>query len=529
MLLLLCQSCGDVQTNTERAKHTGILHIGNGTEPVDLDPHIATGVPEHNIISALLEGLVAEHPKTLAPVPGIAKRWTISNDGKTYTFYFQDHARWSNGDPVTANDFVWSWQRLLSPAMGAAYAYQLYPLRNAKQFHSGEISDFSAVGVNAIDEKTLRVELEHATPYFISLLAHYSTFAVHPPTVLKFGAMTARGTAWTRAGNFVANGPFQLKRWRLNYLVEVEKNPYYWDSKTLKLNGIRFYPVTNAGTEERMFRTGALHLTASVPTDKISTYRENSAQLIHIAPYLGTYYYRFNANHPVLADQRVRRALSMTVDRQQIVEHVTKGGQRPAYVFTPPDTQGYFANSGALRYDIQTARQLLSEAGYPDGDGFPTLELLYNTSEGHRRIAEVVQQMWKKALNIDIELLNVDWKVYLSRSSSQNYDIARASWIGDYPDPNTFLDMFITDGSNNATGWSNQQYDTLIQRAAKTANQSQRFALFRQAEDILIAESPIIPIYTYTRVFLKSPDVEGWHSNVLDHHPYKHVSIKDGK
>lgn len=525
--LTLLSGCDLGPSNIETGARDQILHLGNGTEPKDLDPHTVTGVTENNIISALFEGLVSPNPKTLAPEPGIASSWTISDDDKTYVFTIRENALWSNGDPVTADDFVWSWKRMLSPAMASEYAYQLFTVKNAKQYNSGESRDFSTVGVKALDKKTLQVELENPTPYFLSLLTHYSTFAVHPPTILKFGAIDEAGTLWTRPGNIVSNGPFVLSNWRLNYIIRVSKNPYYWDKDTVRLNEIAFYPIDSEQTEERMFRTGVLHATNTVPIDKIASYKQEQTDLISITPYLGTYYYRFNTNIKPLDDPRVRRALSMSIDRESVVTSITKGGQIPAYNFTPPNTQGYYADSSPIKYDIEAARALLAEAGYPNGKDFPEIELTYNTSDGHRRIAVAVQQMWKEALNISIRLSNQDWKVYLSRVQSMDYSIARAAWIGDYPDPNTFLDMFVTDGGNNQTGWSNTEYDRLIQLAATQADQQARYQSFRQAESILIDESPIIPIYTYTRSLLIHPQLKGWHSNILDQHPYKYVYLED--
>lgn len=525
--LLLLSGCDLGPSNVESGTRDQILHLGNGTEPKDLDPHTVTGVPENNIISALFEGLISPHPQTLAPEPGIAASWTISDDGKTYLFNIRDNALWSNGDPVTAEDFVWSWKRMLSPAMASEYAYQLFTVKNAKQYNNGEITDFSQVGVKALDDKTLQVELENPTPYFLSLLTHYSTFAVHPPTILKHGAFDEAGTLWTRPGNFVGNGPFTLKSWRLNYIIRVAKNPLYWDKDKVRLNEIVFYPIDSALTEERMFRTGVLHATSTIPIDKISVYQQEYPDKITITPYLGTYYYRLNVNVKPLNDQRVRRALSMSIDRDSIVSAITKGGQLPAYNFTPPNTQGYYAKPSPIKYDVEAARALLSEAGYPNGEDFPEIELTYNTSDAHRRIAVAIQQMWKQALNIDIRLSNQDWKVYLSRIQSQDYSIARAAWIGDYADPNSFLDMFVTDGGNNQTGWSNAEYDRLIQLAATQAEQVDRYSSFQQAEAILMSESPVIPIYTYTRVLLKHQQLKGWHANILDRHPYKYVYLED--
>ncbi len=525
----LLSGCDLGPSNVESGTRNQILHLGNGTEPKDLDPHSVTGVPEHNIISALFEGLVTVNPKTLAPEPGIAASWTIADNGKRYTFVIRDNAKWSNGDPVTADDFVWSWQRMLSPAMASEYAYQLFTVKNAKQFNHGDIKDFNQVGVKALNAKTLQVDLENPTPYFLSLLAHYSTYAVHPPTILKYGAIDEAGTLWTRPGNFVGNGPFVLDDWRLNYIIRVSKNPLYWDSKNVKLNEIVFYPIDQVQTEERMFKTGALHATSSIPVDKIAVYQQKDPDKISIDPYLGTYYYRININIKPLDNPNVRKALSMAINRDMLVSSITKGGQLAAYTFTPPNTQGYYAATSPITFDIEAARQLLAEAGYPNGEGFPEIELTYNTSDGHRRIAVAIQQMWKDALNIDIRLSNQDWKVYLSRIQSMDYSIARAAWIGDYPDPNTFLDMFITDGGNNQTGWSSPEYDRLIALAASQTNQQQRYRTFQQAEAILMDESPIIPIYTYTRVLLKHPQLQGWYPNILDQHPYKYVYLQEPK
>ena len=523
---LIATACSiDSVSNVVTGTSKQILHIGNGDEPQDLDPHIVTGVPEHHIITALLEGLVGKDPVDLTPVPAVAKTWEISDNGKTYLFNLRENARWSNNDRLTAHDFVYAWKRALMPNLGNQYAYMLYPIANAEEFNKGKIQDFSEVGVRARDIHTLEVRLEYSTPYFLSLLDHYSTFPIHQLTVEAFGKIDTRGSEWTRAGNFVGNGAFSLKTWEQNRIIVVKKNLHYWDAASVRLNEIHFYPVAQTTTEERMFRTGQLHITSSIPTEKIVTYQSESPHLIRIQPYLGTYFYRFNTTKPPLNDVRVRRALAMTIDRQTITDKVTKGGQFPAYALTPPDTLGYTAQS-RIPYDAEKARQLLAEAGYPDGTGFPTIQLLFNTAEGHQQIAVAIQQMWKRTLNIDLTLQNVDWKVFLETERTMNFQITRASWIGDYVDPNTFLDMFITESGNNRTGWSNDEYDDLITLASQTSDQVQRYAYFQRAEEILMDEAPIVPIYTYTRNFLISPDVQGWNRNILDHQSYKHVYLE---
>lgn len=526
--LFLCILIGSCTSGEPPNVVTGtrgqILHLGNGTEPQGLDPHLITGVQEHRIVSALLEGLVSKNPATLAPEPGVAEQWFVSDDNRTYTFKLRNNARWSNGDAVTAQDFIYSWKRVLMPRLGSQYAYMLFYIKNAEQFYNGDITDFKKVGITAIDDYTLQVELKQPTPFFLQLLDQPIYYPVHRKTIEKYGAMDERGTRWTRAGNFVGNGPFTLKEWVLNRIIIVKKNPDYWDAESVRLNAIHFYPIDSITTEERMFRAGQLHVTNDVPTQKIEIYKKEHPEYLHISPYLGTYFYNLNTTIPPLDDARVRKALAMSINREQIVKNITKGGQIPAYTLTPPDTNGYTAPA-AFEYDIDGARKLLAEAGYPGGKNFPELTLLYNTSEGHRQIATAIQQMWKTALNIDISLENQDWKVYLDNQRTMNYQISRASWIGDYLDPNTFLELYVSNGGNNRTGWSNPRYDKLIAQAANTQNQQQRYAVFMEAEKILMNEMPIIPIYTYSNVYLISPDVKGWYSNILNYRAYKYIYL----
>ncbi len=530
-LLLLCAAllvaCGGRETNVEAGNRLGILHFGNADEPQELDPHIVTGLTESNILGTLLEGLVVKDPDTLEPIPGVAESWTLSEDGRVYTFQLRDNARWSNGDPVTAQDFAWSWWRALQPQLGNPYAYMYYPILNAEAYFKGEIDDFGKVGIRVLDSHTLEVTLTHPTPYFLQLLDHMTLYPVHRPTIESFGAAAQRGTRWTRPGNFVGNGPFQLRDWRLNRLVEVERNPHYWDADNVGLNGIRFHPTQNITTEERMFRAGQLHFTNTVPVDKIAWYQAHRPELIRVAPYLATYFYRFNTRVPHLADPRVRRALSLAVDREALVRSITRGGEAAAVAFTPPDTLGYSADP-ALRFDPEEARRLLAEAGYPGGEGFPVTELLYNTMELHQKIAVAIQQMWNQHLNVDVRLYNQDWQVFLSAVNGGDYAIARAGWIGDYVDPNTFLDMWVSGGGNNRTGWSNPRYDDLVLRQAPAAtDRDSRYALLREAERILMDEMPVMPLFVYTSKSLIHPSVRGAPANLLDYVLFKQVWLED--
>ncbi len=525
MLFISLTGCGSGESNISLGNRTGILYWGNGTEPASLDPHIATGVPEHHIMSSVMEGLVLKDRKSLEPRPGVAESWTISDDGRIYTFKLRDDARWSNGDPHIANDYVWSWWRALQPALGNQYAYMLFPIKNAKRYYDRETEDFGDVGVKALDQRTLQVTLTNPTPYFLQLLDHYSLFPVHQATIEKFGNADQRGTRWSYEGNLVSNGPFKLDEWKINRHITVTRNLHYWDNDNVALNGIVFKPVENTVTEERMFRAGQLHVTSNVPADKISTYRKSNSTELKIAPYLGTYFYRLNIKTPQLQDRRVRRALGMAIDREKLVENITKGGQIPAYTMTPPGTMGYYPTS-TLAFDPEGAKNLLSEAGYPNGEGFPAIEILYNTNEGHRKIAVALQEMWKDYLNIDIKLLNQEWKVYLATESAGDYQISRGGWIGDYVDPNNFLDMFLCGGGNNRTGWCNEEYDRLILEVAPSrSSHEERLAVFQQAETMLLDDMPIIPVYTYTSVKLVDSSVENLDGNIMNQAMYKDIYL----
>src|SRR6266511_220898 len=522
--LLTLAGCGRPETRVSRGDQEQILHRGNGAEPQDVDPQTVTGVPEDHIIVALFEGLVSEDPSDLHPVPGVAERWDISEDGRRYTFHLRQNAKWSNGAQVTAHDFVRSYQRMLMPTLAAEYAYMLYVAKNAEAYNKGRLKDFSQVGFKALDDSTLQVQLNGPTPYFLSLLNHYSWFPVPVRTIEKHGPIDQRGNRWTRPENFVGNGPFVLTKWKVNDVLTVRKSQTYWDAEKVKLKEIRFYPIESLDTEERAFRAGQLHVTYEAPLSKIDGYKQNRRALLRIDPYLGTYIYRLNITKTPLNDKRVRRALALAVDRVAIATKIRRAGEIPAYCFTPPGTAGY-TSTARIPYDVEQARKLLAQAGYPYGNGFPRLTIMFNTLESHRAIAEAVQQMWKQNLNIEVELENQEWKVYIDNQRTLNYEVGRYAWIGDYVDPNSFLDMFLSGGGNNQTGWSNKEYDRLLAEAGQTGDPQQRYELFQQAEAILLDEAPLIPVYHYTHPYLLQPAVQGWFPTLLDHHPYKCVYL----
>tara|TARA_B100000941_G_scaffold287637_2_gene263135 strand:+ start:1240 stop:2856 length:1617 start_codon:yes stop_codon:yes gene_type:complete len=527
LVIFLFYGCSENITPVDSGLEKQIYHHGNGSEPQGIDPHIVTGVPEHHILISLCEGLTIPNPNPNdinGYMAGTAESWTISDDGKEYIFNINKNAKWSNGDPVTADDFVWSWKRILTASLGSQYPDMLYYLEGAYEYHNGLTDDFDKVGVKAIDQKTLKVNLKNPTPFFLGLLSHYSTWPVHKNTVLKFGDIDDRNGEWTRPGNFVCNGPFQLKSWELNNKIIVEKNPHYYDSSIVKLNEIHYYPVSNVMTEDRMFRAGQLHLTSTLPSQKCPIYIEENPNL-RIDPYMGTYFYRINTKNPALKDVRVRKALAYSIDRQLLVDKVTKCGQIPAYSFTPPGSNGYQPKT-EIPFDPELAKSLLKDAGYNEENPFPKLEILFNTNEDHRKIALAIQQMWQVNLGIEIELVNQDWKVYLNREMIGDFQISRAGWIGDYEDPNTFLDLMRPNRGNNKTGWENMEYDSLVEKANTINDQSERYKLLYKAEEILIEELPIIPLYTYVRSYQLSSDVKGFNPHILDHHHPKFIYLE---
>ncbi|MEK7204706.1 MAG: peptide ABC transporter substrate-binding protein [candidate division NC10 bacterium] len=495
-----------------------VFRINNTAEPESLDPALVTGVPEHRIIGNLFEGLTTSDPKDLSPRPGMAASWTVSRDGLVYTFKLRD-ARWTDGKPVTAHDFVYAWERVLNPKTGAKYAQQLFYLKNGEDYNKGRISDFTQVGVKALDDRSLQVTLRCPTAYFLDLTSFYTLYPVPRRTI------EAHGKDWVKPGRIVSNGPFRLVSWVPQKDLILEKNPQHWDAAAIKLQKVIFLPTDDLNTAYKQFLAGESDWVPTVPPAQLDAARNRPE--FYVMPYLGTYYFRFNLTKPPITDVRVRKALSMSVDRESLTKYVTKAGEIPSSTFVPAGMRGYEGGRG-LPFDGAGAKKLLAEAGFPDGRGFPKVEVLYSTSELHRVVTQAVQQMWKEHLGIQMDLTNVEWKVYLARQGSLDYQISRAGWIGDYVDPNTFLDMWITGGGNNQTAWSNKRYDDLIAQAAcKIVNAKDRMQTLREAEKILVAdEVPIMPLYTYVNKGMLSRRVKGWWPNILDQHPLKFISLE---
>jgi oligopeptide transport system substrate-binding protein len=357
------------------------------------------------------------------------------------------------------------------------------------------------------------------------VLTHPVCFPVHLVSIAQTGPPDSRQTDWARPGKLVGNGPFNLTAWQPGQEIVVEKSATYWDAATVRLKAIHFYPL-DPEAEERAFRAGQLHLTDALPPVKVDTWRKDPSGALRIDPLLGTYFYRLNTQRPYLDDARVRRALALAVDRRAIVDKILRGGQLPAPTFIPPTLAGYAPPVG-LTTDFAAARKLLADAGFPGGSGLPPFELLYNTSDTHRVIAEAVQEMWRRELGVEVRLVNEENASTLAARSTGSYQILRSSWTADFADPAAFLDIWTRADGNNFTGWSNVTYDALVRQAALATGAPARADLYRQAEALLLAGAPIIPIYHYTHVFLLAPAVQGWFPTLLDHHPYKHVWLKE--
>ena len=465
--------------STEKPNKSGstpqILHLGNGAEPMGLDPQIVTGVPEHHIISALIEGLVTENKKNLNPEPGTAERWETSEDGLVWKFHLREDAKWSNGDPVTANDFVQSYQRMLTPSLGSQYAYMLHVVKNAEAYNSGKLKDFSQVGFEAINDKQLNITLKAPTPYFLSLLNHYSWFPVHIPTIKKHGGIDKPDNRWTLPGNFVGNGPFILDKWEINKVIVVKKSSTYWDRKTVKLEEIHFHPISDVEVEERAFRSGQIHVSNTIPLNKIEVYRKKDAGKLRIDTYLGTYFYRLNTKRKPLDDKRVRMALALAVDRESIVRNIHYRTVKVAGNITPPGTGGYTYQGSPLKYDPDKARQLLAEAGFPDGF---TTTLKLPPPAYARKGGEIIASQLRE-VGINVEISNLEWAQWLEEVfRGKDYGLTIVSHtepfdIGIYARPEYYFQ------------YDSKEFQKVIEDLTAETNPVQRTSLMKKAQKMI--------------------------------------------
>ena len=520
--------CSRRETRVNEGNRLQILHVANSGEVADLDPQTAIGAIEGDVLAALFEPLIQLDPVDLHPVPAAAASWDVSPDGLVWTFHLQPNAKWSNGDPVRAADWVYSFRRFITASLAAPFSDYAFVVEGAEEYFRGQTPDFDKVGVRAIDPLTLEMRLKNPTPYLPALLNFWAFYAVHPPTIEKFGAGVRAGPVWTRPGNLVGNGPFLLKELVPNDHLSVVPNPHYWGRDKVRLREIRFYPVDNSDAEERMFRSGQVHVTSTVPMTKLDTYRRERPDALHITQILGTEYYSLNVRQPPLTDRRVRRALALAIDRTAIVEKVTRGGERAALSFTPDGISGY-PGGAKLRYDPEEARRLLAEAGFPGGAGFPKLDLMFSSGGNNSAIAEAVQFMWKRDLGIAVELRTLEWKVYYTTVRTGNYRIARVGWESIIVDAHDFVDQLRTGSANNWTGWSDPEYDRILTASERTVSNEERFQFIQQLDAIIEREVPIIPLFHRTHRALVNPAVKLWPDNAINIKVFQQVYLEEAE
>jgi len=452
------------------------LIIINGAEPESLDPAVVTGEADGRVALELFGGLTRYDPTNAAPVPDLAEAWEISQDGKVYSFHLRANAVWSTGEPITADDFVYSWRRVLDPATACEYAGQLFYLKNGEAYNAGRIKDPSQVGVKALDDHLLRVELIHPTAFFINLCT-YVTLRVVPRQ-----AIAKHGDRWLTTQPVPCSGPYRLVSWRINDRIRLQKNARYWDAANTRSETVDLLPCISANTALNLYETDAVDIVWDknlVPVELLDILLKRPD--FHSFPYLGTYFIRFNVTRKPFDDPRVRKALALTLDKKRIVEKITQGGEQVASSYTPRGIPGYDAPEG-LGYDPVLARQLLGQAGFPGGRGFPSFVYLCDTtSRLHEQIAIELQNMWQRELGIQLEIRRMEWKTYLRAQAELDYDVCRSSWIGDYNDANTFLDMFMSNNGNNRTGWKNDRYDALLREANAQLDPARRAQQLQQA------------------------------------------------
>jgi oligopeptide transport system substrate-binding protein len=483
---------------------------GNGTEVASLDPQKTEGVPESHVIRDLLEGLVNQDADGNT-IPGVAERWE-TKDNKVFTFYLREDAKWSNGDPVTADDFVYSFQRAVDPATASPYAWYLdmTTMTNVSDIIAGK-KDKSTLGVKAIDAHTFEVTLESAVPYFVMMMGHTTVKPVHKATVEKFG------DKWTKPENFVGNGAFVVKKWVVNERIEMVRNEQYWDNANTILTKVTYLPIENQVAEMNRFLSGEIDITNELPNEHFRRLKKEHPESLSIKGNLCTYYYNFNTHKPPFDDVRVRKAISYTIDRDIIANAILGQGQKPAYFLTPeivanfnPETPAY----GKLTQKERNAKAkaLLEDAGYSKSNPLK-FSLLYNTSENHKKIAVAVASMWKKNLGVEVTLENQEWKTYLESKKQGDFEASRAGWCGDYNEASTFTSLM--EGSNTSGGihYQSAAYDKLTKDAVKATSDEERKAIYYAQEALLTKDMPIAPIYQYVKARLVNPHVGGYAAN----------------
>ncbi|PAU76768.1 peptide ABC transporter substrate-binding protein [Halomonas salipaludis] len=499
------------------------LRISIMGEPASLDPHKISGTWENDVAGDLFEGLITEAADG-ERIPGVAESWEISDDGTVYTFTLREDARWSDGEPVTAEDFVFAFRRILTPATAADYAYLLYPVKNAEAVYS-EGADPETLGIEALDAHTLQITLERSTPYFLDQLSHYTAYPV-PRHVVE-----EHGDAWSRPGNMVSNGPFALQRWQSQTRIEAVRNEHFHSHDDVALERVIYFPIEERNTALNRFRAGEIDVARDFPTQQYDWLQDNLPEATQTAPFLGIYYFVVNSRdgHPT-ADPRVREALSLATRREVITEQILGTGEEPAYSFVPPGVSHYQPQQPEwveLSQDERMSRasELMQDAGYgPDNP----LELMlrYNTSEDHRRVSIALGAMWEP-LGVEVDLYNSEVAVHYADLRQGDFDVGRAGWIGDYNDAQNFLSLLESGVANNYGAYSNPEFDSLMVEASETQDLDERGEIMAQAERLALDDAAVLPIYYYVSRNLVNPSLQGWENNIEDIHRSRWVSFED--
>ena len=509
--LLLAAISAQAQTTFNR---------GNDAEPATLDPQLAQGTAEMNILRDMYVGLIDEDAGARL-IPGVAEKWDVSADGKTYTFHLRDD-KWSDGEPLTAQDFVYAWQRGVDPAVGSKYAFFLYPVKNAKEITEGTAA-VDTLGIKAVDDKTLVVELNNPTPYFLGMLVNAVTYPVPKHIVEKQGA------EWSK--HPIGNGAFKLDKWTPQASVALSKSDTYYNAADVKIDRVVYHITEDRNSELARYRADELDFTTDIPTDQIKWIEANLKDEYHVNNYLGTQYYGFNlTKEPYKSNAKLREALSLAVDRDIIANNLMGAGEKPAYGYVVPGIAHYtpyvpdYANN-SQQERVERAKAAYLEAGYSQEKPFKT-EILYNTSDSNRKVAIAIAAMWKENLGVEATLVNKEWKAYLVDRREYNTNIFRGSWLGDYDDANTFLEMFVTGGGSNTIGLADPDYDKLLEEAAAEQDMEKRAAILLQAEKRLIDNFSLIPLNYFVSKHLIKPYVQGYEANVMNHYQSKYIRIE---
>lgn len=510
---------------TFKPKHpVNELWIDASSEPQYMDPNKVADNVSSGMTNNMFLRLVQVEPKTGKLIPDLAKSWKVSKDGLEYTFQLREDAVWSDGKPLTAHDVEYSWKRLMDSATASTYSQMADVIENAREYRTGKGSK-DAVKIKSIDDHTFWVRLTKPVPYFLGLI-EYPVFSPLPEHVIEKFKAEGKEDQWTRPGNIVVSGPFILVEEEFKQYKIFNKNPKYFNASKVRLDKVKTLMIEDYNANLNAYKTGQHDWSwaASLPTDMLESVRKYKDY--HFDPQVCVYYYQINTTRKPLDNVKVRKALSLAIDRQSLVDNITRQGQAPLADLVPPGIPGYVGPKTTI-FDPVAAKKLLAEAGYPEGKGFPKFTVKFNTSEGHRKIAEAIQQMWKSNLGIQVDIANMEWKSMLEDQNRSNFDLLRMAWVADYLDPNTFLSIFLSESANNHTFWKNKKYDQIIDASDRTMNQKERFKNFVEAEKILADEVPMIPIYGYTRSYMKKPYLHGFWPDYQDRHPWKYMWIDE--